>query len=96
VRSWRSERVWQNKRQITKIAAINGVHYILLSAVEGRGFRRIIREQFVQMYKEHDVLQEVLDWARKDLKEPKGLPDKRPERGALDIEQVLDGEYAFA
>ena len=47
-------------------------------------------------YKEHDVLQEVLDWARRDLKEPKDLPDKRPERGALDIEQVLDAEYAFA
>jgi len=22
-------------------------------------------------------------------------PDKRPERGALDIEQVLDAEYAY-
>ena len=50
----------------------------------------------VALYKEHDVLQEVLDWARRDLKEPKDLPDKRPERGALDIEQVLDAEYAFA
>ena len=48
------------------------------------------------LYKEHDVLQEVLDWARRDLKDPKGLPDKRPERGLLDIEQVLDAEYAFA
>jgi hypothetical protein len=43
----------------------------------------------------YDVLQEVLDWARRDLKEPKGLPDKRPERGALDIEQALDAEYAY-
>ena len=26
---------------------------------------------------------------------PKARPDKRPERGALDIEQVLDAEYTF-
>jgi DNA-directed RNA polymerase len=35
-------------------------------------FRHIIREQFVRLYQEHDVLQEVLDEARKDLKEPQG------------------------
>jgi DNA-directed RNA polymerase, mitochondrial len=30
-------------------------------------FRRIIREQFVRMYQEHDVLREVLDWGRGDV-----------------------------
>jgi hypothetical protein len=36
-----------------------------------------VREQFVLMYEEHDVLAEVLDQARKDLGvNMKGLPDK--------------------
>jgi DNA-directed RNA polymerase len=59
-------------------------------------FRRIIREQFVALYKEHDVMQEVLDEARRDLKDPKGLPAEPPEQGSLDIEQVLGAEFAFA
>lgn len=45
---------------------------------------------------DHDVLQEVLDWARKDLKDPKGLPAAPPERGSLDIKEVLNADYAFA
>jgi DNA-directed RNA polymerase len=52
-------------------------------------------EQFVRLYQEHDVLQEVLYEARRDLKDPKDLPDK-PKPGSLDIEQVRDAEYAFA
>jgi hypothetical protein len=30
-------------------------------------FRKIIREQFVRMYKEHDVLADVLEEARRDI-----------------------------
>jgi DNA-directed RNA polymerase len=60
-----------------------------------QGFRRIIREQFVQLYRENDVLALVLEQARADLGE-KRLPDKPPKYGALDIEKVLDAEYAFA
>ena len=42
-------------------------------------FREIIREEFVRMYEEHDVLAEVLAQARKDLGAvTKGLPDKPP------------------
>jgi DNA-directed RNA polymerase len=38
-------------------------------------FRRIIREQFVRMYDEHDVLAEVLECARSDLGDnTMGLP----------------------
>ena len=38
-------------------------------------FRRIIREQFVKMYEENDVLAQVLECVRKDLGEnTKGLP----------------------
>ena len=50
----------------------------------------------VALYKEHDVLQKVLDEARRDLKGPKDLLDKPPERGSLDIKDVLDAQYAFA
>ena len=57
-------------------------------------FRRIIREQFVRMPDEHDVLAEVLPNGLvrilgRDLPEP-------PERGSLDGQQVLGAEFAFA
>ena len=48
------------------------------------------------LYKAHDALQEVLDEARRDLQDPKDLPGKPPERGLLNIEQVLEAVYAFA
>ena len=48
----------------------------------------------MKMYEENDVLAQVLDQAREDLAEsPKGLPDKPPDRGRLDIEAVRDAEY---
>jgi hypothetical protein len=56
---------------------------------------RSIREQFVKLYQDHDVLQEILDCAREDLEDPKVLADK-PKYGDLDIEQVRDAQYAFA
>jgi DNA-directed RNA polymerase len=62
-------------------------------------FRRIIREQFVQMYEEHDVLAEILDRAKQDLGEKLTAGKKWPElpkRGTLDLKGVLDSEYAFA
>jgi hypothetical protein len=49
------------------------------------------------MYEENDVLAQVLKRPKDDLGEnAKGLPDKPPERGLLNIEQVLDAEYPFA
>ncbi len=59
-------------------------------------FRRIIREQFVQMDAKNDVLAQVLECGRRDLKDPKGLPAAPPKQGSLDIEQVMGAEYAFA
>jgi hypothetical protein len=48
------------------------------------------------MYEDNDVLQEILDWARKDLgANTKGLHDEPPARGSLDIKKVLDAEFAF-
>jgi DNA-directed RNA polymerase len=57
----------------------------------------ILRGEFVRMYKEHDVLAEVLASAAKDF-----TGDKRrqlpplPEKGTLDLNAVLQAKYAFA
>jgi DNA-directed RNA polymerase, mitochondrial len=60
---------------------------------------RILREQFVEMYLDHDVLQELRDHAIKIL-EPLGVkPEDIPEvplKGSLDILQVLDSVYFFS
>ena len=61
-------------------------------------FRQIIREEFVRMYEEHDVLQEILDQTREALngEGAQQLPEKPPAHGSLDITQALEAEYAFA
>jgi hypothetical protein len=48
------------------------------------------------MYEENDVLAQVLEQARKDLGENAKLPDEPPQKGALDIRNVLEAEFAFA
>ena len=81
---------------ITSIATVHDCFGCLPSRAER--FRKIIREQFVRMYEENDVLAQVLEQARKDLNEPntKRMPSAPPSRGSLDIKNVLDAEYAFA
>jgi len=67
------------------------------NALRAERFRKIIREEFVRMYEENDVLDQVLERAREDMGEnAKGLPNKPPDGGRLDIEEVLGAEYAFA
>jgi DNA-directed RNA polymerase len=60
-------------------------------------FNQIIREQFVKLYVEHDVLSEVLEQARLDLTAANHsrLPEL-PTYGNLDIEEVRDATFAFA
>jgi DNA-directed RNA polymerase, mitochondrial len=66
-------------------------------ALRAERFRKIILEQFVKMNEENDVLAQVLEQAKDDLAEnAKGLPDKSPERGSLDVKKVRDAEFAFA
>ena len=81
---------------ITSIATVHDCFGCLPSRAER--FRKIIREQFVRMYDEHDVLAKVLEQARKDLNEPntKRMPSAPPSRGSFDIKNVLDAEFAFA
>jgi DNA-directed RNA polymerase len=80
---------------ITSIATVHDSFGCLPSRA-GR-FRRIILEQFVRMYEEHDVLAEVLAQARADLsRNTKRMPSAPPQYGALDLNKVLDAEFAFA
>jgi DNA-directed RNA polymerase, mitochondrial len=81
---------------VTSIATVHDCFGCLPSRAER--FRQIIREEFVRMYEKNDILAQVLEQARKDLTEPntKRMPSAPPSRGSLDIENVLDAEYAFA
>lgn len=55
----------------------------------------IIRESFVDMYEENDVLQQLYDHAVKVLPDGVEIP-KPPERGDLSLQEVLQSEYFFS
>jgi DNA-directed RNA polymerase len=52
---------------ITSIATVHDSFDCL--AAQAERFRRIIREQFVELYEKNDVLAQVLECARMDLKD---------------------------
>ena len=79
---------------ITSIATVHDSFYVCRRGLNGSAGS--LGSSSSRCTRSMTCCRKVLDWARRDLKEPKGLPDKRPERGALDIEQVPDAEYAFA
>jgi DNA-directed RNA polymerase len=80
---------------ITSIATVHD-SFGCLPSCAGR-FRKIILEQFVRMYEEHDVLAEVFAQARADLsRNTKRMPSAPPQYGALDVKKALDAEFAFA
>jgi DNA-directed RNA polymerase, mitochondrial len=70
--------------------------FACLASRAGR-FRRIIREQFVHLYRDYgDPLECVLDQARRDLSEEgRAKLPSLPKRGKLIIEDVLHAEYAW-
>ena len=82
---------------ITNIATVHDSYSCLPS--RAARFREIIREQFAGMYEKHDdVLREVWEQAFADLSDPNNklkLP-KVPSKGSLDIEAVLEAQFAFA
>jgi DNA-directed RNA polymerase, mitochondrial len=84
------------KEGITSLATVHDSFGCLPS--RAARFRRLIREEFVRMYTEHDVLAEVYEQARADLSDPdaKRMPSGPPKKGSLEIEQLLDAEFAFA
>jgi DNA-directed RNA polymerase len=81
------------------IRSIVTVHdsFSCLASRAGR-FRKLIREEFVRMYQEHDVLTEVFKEAKADLNDPDNewMPEAPPEKGTLDIAEMRDAEFAFA
>jgi DNA-directed RNA polymerase len=60
-------------------------------------FNEIIREQFVQMYEQHDVLAEIVAQAKCDLTQSNWhrLPVV-PELGPLNLKEVINARYCFA
>lgn len=69
-------------------------------------FNGVIRETFLKMYQEHDVLRELYESALSDLTEAgqdrlRGELEKHgfdgpPEYGSLNLEEILSAKYAFA
>lgn len=54
-----------------------------------------LREAFVEMYRDNDVLQNLYDSAVNTLTEGTEIPEPPP-RGSLEIEEVLNSDYFFA
>jgi DNA-directed RNA polymerase len=80
---------------ITDIATVHD-SFGCLACDAGR-FVQIIREQLLRMYTDHDILAELLEGARADLTEANHfrLP-QLPEKGELNLEELLSAKYAFA
>lgn len=55
----------------------------------------VLRQQFVKMYSDHDVLAEFRDALQAQLPESSKLPELPP-KGALDLSQVLESPFFFA
>lgn len=88
-------RLAYNQYDITSFALIHD-SFGTLPADAGKLFKAI-REAFVTMYKEHDVLLELSKHVEPMLHESqlKKFPEL-PEKGNLNIEDVLDSKFAFA
>jgi Autographiviridae RNA polymerase len=54
----------------------------------------IIRNRFYYLHNAHDLLSWVLESAKRDLPPGTKLP-KLPERGTLDLKQIMDSYHAF-
>ncbi|MFI4971111.1 MAG: DNA-directed RNA polymerase [Hyphomicrobiales bacterium] len=80
---------------ITDIATVHDSFGCL--ACDAARLNQILREQLLKIYTDHDVLAELLESARADL-----TPDNHdklpalPEKGALDLKEILNARYAFA
>lgn len=53
---------------------------------------KIVRQSFVDLYTQHDVLEEFRDWLQPLVSTPLPLP---PAKGELKLEDVLDSKYIF-
>lgn len=80
---------------ITNIATVHDSFGCLPS--QATRLNQLLREQFLKMYAEHDVLAELRASALADLTPANWDKVPRlPEKGALNLEEVLNAKYAFA
>lgn len=86
---------------ITDIATVHDSFGCL--ACDAPRFLQIIRTTLMRMYTDHDILAELLESARADLT-PAGIErlekelvkSPMPERGTLDLKDLLNARYAFS
>jgi DNA-directed RNA polymerase len=80
---------------ITDIATVHDSFGCL--ACDAPRFLHIIRETLMRMYADHDILSELLESARADLTPASQdkLP-QLPEKGTLELKELLNAKYAFA
>ena len=57
-------------------------------------FNQVVREEFIRLYEQHDVLQDVLEEARQRLQPGATLPSP-PARGKLNLQLVRESQHAF-
>jgi DNA-directed RNA polymerase len=81
---------------ITDIATVHDSFGCL--ACDAPLFLKIIRETLKRMYEDHDILAELFESARADLTEANHdkLPQELPQKGTLDLTEILNARYAFA
>lgn len=59
-------------------------------------FNRLVREEFIGMYAEHDPLQEIREQCAEIITDPAELPDRFDSYGTLDLSGLLQSEFAFS
>ena len=60
-----------------------------------QGMYEAIREAFVEMYDGRDLYEELLRQVMNNLSD-KATPPALPEKGDLDVSQVLESKYCFS
>lgn len=80
---------------ITDIATVHDSFGCL--ACDAPRMNHILRDTFLKMYTDHDILAELLESARADLTEANHhrLPEL-PTKGTLDLKDILNARYAFS
>jgi DNA-directed RNA polymerase, mitochondrial len=86
---------------VTNAAADRGIVDVMMvhdsfgcHAANAALFRDIIREQFVRMYEDHDVLAELRAAAAREMGTEDDLPPVPPQ-GALPLREILKSDFAF-
>src|SRR5262249_23546814 len=88
-------------QMVANAAAAEGIEMVSVHdcfcclAPRAKRYNQIIREQFVKLHTQHDLLGGVLESTRRSLPRGVELP-AIPEKGTVDLRQVLSSFFAFA